>query len=90
MPTIVEATGFRGPAAEQPERALRRATMAISERFVEHEDGRRGIIIGDADQWHHRVVVCDTGEEEDWHFQLLTWLFLVPDRIQSNSSPHTP
>ncbi len=64
--------------------------MAISERFVEHEDGRRGIIIGDADQWHHRVVVCETGEEENWHFQLLTWLYLVPDRVQAAAATRTP
>lgn len=49
--------------------------MAISEKFVEHEDGRRGIIIG---------------EEENWHFQLLTWLFLVPERVQARAAVRTP
>ncbi len=64
--------------------------MAISERFVEHEDGRRGVIVGDADQWHYRVVVCDTGEEANWHFQRLTWLYLVPERVAGPAAPSTP
>lgn len=63
------------------EQIVKRATMQplISDKYVRHEDGRRGVIIKENEtDWQHRVVVCDTGEEELWHFQMIYWLYLIP------------
>lgn len=49
-----------------------------SEKYVKNENGRRGVIIGKENDWEYRVVICDTGEEELWHYQSIYWLYLMP------------
>lgn len=49
-----------------------------SKYYVKHENGKRGVITGRLSDLEYRVVICDTGEEELWHYQSIYWLYLIP------------
>lgn len=47
----------------------------VSEKYVRHEDGRYGVLISETGpNMTRKVVVCETGQEEEWHYQMITWV----------------
>lgn len=51
----------------------------VSRRYVQNENGQRGVVVTDEIDAEHRylVVNCATGVEQRWHFKEMTWLYLL-------------
>lgn len=51
----------------------------VSKNYVRHTDGRRGVYLHEVGlHGDKKIVVCDTGAEETWRYNDITWLYLVP------------
>lgn len=59
----------------------------LSEKYVRHEDGRHGVLISETQpNMTRKVVVCDTGQEEEWHYQMIVWVWLE-QQADTNKNP---
>ncbi|MCS4089420.1 hypothetical protein [Rhizobium sp. BK176] len=61
--------------------------MAYDLNDVWHDDGRTGRVVGDGKHCYYRVIDNETGLEEEWHMQSMTWPALIPENRMPASPP---